>query len=78
MQKEKILLTVNYFKPHGKWYTEETIEVPQELTLKTSSSIYELRNWLMDSRPYKNEFIMVITDDEAIDYIGFPMLDLPE
>lgn len=69
---EVIGITAQYFKTSGKWYMEEEIEVPKGL------SFYEVRQWIEENRPYKNEFIMAITDEFSTDIIGYPMLDFPE
>ena len=67
---EVIGINVNYFKKSGKWYMSKTLDVPFGL------SSYEVRNWIIENRPYKNEFHMVINDEFSQEIIGYPMLDL--
>lgn len=67
---EVIGINVNYFKKSGKWYMSETLDVPVGL------SYFEVRNWIIENRPFKNEFHMVINDEFSEEVIGYPMLDL--
>ena len=48
----------------------ETLDVPVGL------SYFEVRNWIIENRPYKNEFHMVISDEFSEEIIGYPMMDL--
>lgn len=64
-------VTANFFKRSGKWYMDQTFDVPGDM------DTYNIRLWIEANRPYKDEFIMVITDLESIELIGYPMMDHP-
>lgn len=80
---DKSSVEVTFFKSSGKYYTHETIELPEELRGSIDISqpgeqdaaanlIYERRKWL--SKALENRYVGMHAVSLDSDVIGFPMM----
>lgn len=77
---------VDFFKESGKWYTDETIVLPEEIVRKADEyisteewgkAIYETRQWVFNHVVYAmgyNEMHAVVMPPEGDDYLAYPMM----
>lgn len=71
-------VTIMFFKKSGKWYTNETLVVPERFKKENQDMrFYNTRVFVEENireNPMHDEFIAVCTNDEVI---GYPMLIHP-
>lgn len=71
-------IKINFFKKSSKWYTEETLVIPEKFRDEINDMrYYEVRKWVeqkIRENSLSDEMTAVCIDDEII---GFPMMIYP-
>lgn len=73
----RIKITVDYYKPSGKWYTDEDFEayVPTKFDGKNLYEVREKLKALIQNGMPSEGYIGVVRYTEVVeDIIGFPMM----